>query len=78
MSEKEIKDIFAKHLGEDESNQDVGIIEKDQVNPEGYFSDIKLISVLVPQGFRDGLATCKIANFVTKTHMGTFLEKVTN
>ena len=82
MSEKQIKDIFAKHLGEDQSDSDVGIVEKEQVHPDGkksnYFSDIKHIAVLVPQGFTDGLATCKIANFLIKTQMGTFIEKVNN
>ena len=78
VSEKQIKDIFAKHLGEDNSCPNVGILE--QVDPDGkksnYFSDIKRIAVLVPQGFTDGLATCKIANFLIKTQMGTFIEKV--
>ena len=82
MSEKQIKDIFAKHLGEDKSDQDVGILEMEQVDPDGkksnYLSDIKRIAVLVPQGFTDGLATCKIANFLIQTHMGMFYEKVNN
>ena len=82
VSEIQIKDIFAKHLGEDSSEPDVAILEKDEVGPNGvknnYGSDMKSISVLVRQGFTDGLATFKIANFLTKTPTGMFLANKVN
>ena len=75
VSESQIKELFAQHFGKEESSHEVQIIEK-LVDLDGYSSDIKSLLVLIPKGLRDGLGTMKVANFLIKTDMGKFWEKV--
>ena len=78
--ETKIKELFAQHLGHKLSSlDDLEILEDlpdSRKEVDNYASDIKSISVFIDSDSTDNNAAKKDANFVVKTSLGTFTEKV--
>ena len=76
LSEAQIKRLFAHHMGEEQSWQDIGINENSgnlEEEKDRYASEIKSISVSLNEELK---YRAKRANFMVKTPSGMFLEKV--
>ena len=76
VSETQIKKLFAQHMGEEQSWQDIKINENSgdpEEEKDHYASEIKSISVSLNEELK---YRAKRGNFMVKTPSGMFLEKV--
>ena len=77
VSETEIRERFAQHLGQTTKPEEIEILENlpDPTNKvDNYASEIKNISVFLDTDSTENNGTKKYANFVVKTFLGSFFQ----
>ena len=78
VSETEIRERFAQHLGQSPAKpEEIEILENlpDPTNKvDNYASEIKNISVFLDTDSTENNGTKKYANFVVKTFLGSFFQ----